>query len=87
MTTSLRKDGLDGWETKDDSEPEGPSDKDHTSRTTTMQSLQRKLGLHPLQSLQRKLVLHPLHCYYSPSLCVILKSMYSMNVVFPLYLM
>jgi hypothetical protein len=36
MTTSLIKDGLDGWETKDDSEPKGPSDKDNASRTTTI---------------------------------------------------
>jgi hypothetical protein len=59
MTTSSTKYGLDGWETKDDSEPEGPSDKDHTSHTTAVAG-HKRVRLHPLQSLQRNLGLHPI---------------------------
>jgi hypothetical protein len=41
MTIVSTKEGLECWETKDKSEPEGPLEKDHTSHTTAIEELKR----------------------------------------------
>jgi hypothetical protein len=64
MTIVSIKGEIKFWETKDDSEPEGLSDKDSNSYTTTI-VVHKRVKWPPLQVLQRNLGLHSIHRGFS----------------------